>query len=228
MRQSYIIKLMPHRSEVIAPFEHYHIFNRGVRKENIFLETDDYIRILFLILYLQVPIPFRNIGRFVDLYKKRGYFLPRSEVDEVLENREVELCAFSLMPNHYHLLVHELKENGISSYLQRVQVAYAMYFNKKYRKSGYVFQGRFQSVHVQRDRQLSYLSAYIHLNARELKKWKNKEAAYPWSSYQDVVYKNRWGDLLSHSIYSGQFNSNKEYKKFVETSGAKEWKQEIF
>lgn len=216
------IDSMPYRSEVIAPFEHYHIFNREVRKEDIFLEEKDYLRMLFLILHLQSPIPFRNIGRFIDEYKKTGRFLKQHEIDEILEDREVELCAFSLMPNHFHLLVHELRENGISSYLQRTQLAYAKSFNKKYEKSGHLFQGPFKAVHIESNRQLAHVSAYIHLNARELPRWKNKEDQYPWSSYQDIVHKNRWGELLKHDIYSGQFHNGKDYKKYVETSGAKE------
>jgi len=213
---------MPYRSEIIAPFEHYHIFNRGVRKEDIFLRKEDYIRMLFLILHLQAPIPFRNIGRFVGAYKRKHRFIAQTIINEIIENREVELCSFSLMPNHFHLLVYELKENGISSYLQRVQIAYAKYFNKKYKKSGYLFQGRFGSVHIESNQQLAYVSAYIHLNSRELSLWKNREELYPWSSYQDVIGENRWGFLLKPNVYFEQFGSKKDYKIFVKTSGAKD------
>ncbi|MBI4114222.1 MAG: transposase [Candidatus Niyogibacteria bacterium] len=215
---------MPYRSEIIAPFEHYHIFNRSVRKEDIFLEEKDYLRMLFLMLHLQAPIPFRNIRRFLDRYREKGHFLTKNEIAAIIQDRGIDLCAFAIMPNHFHLLVHELKERGISSYLKRIEGAYAMYFNKKYKKSGYLFQGRFQSVHIASNRQLAYLSAYIHLNSRELPDWKNKEDAYPWSSYQDVISKNRWGLLLRPDVYFSQFGDKNDYRIFVKTSGAKEKK----
>lgn len=133
----------------------------------------------------------------------------------------VELNIFTTMPNHFHLLVQEKTEGGISSYLQRLQNGYAKYFNAKYKKQGHLFQGAFRATPVETDEQLLYLSAYIHRNPRDLAEWKNKEIKYPWSSYQDLVEKNRWGELLKLSIILDQFSEAKDYYKFVETSTAK-------
>ena len=131
------------------------------------------------------------------------------------------------MPNHFHLLIQESKEGGVSAYIQRIEIAYTKYFNTKYKRSGYLFQGPFRSVHVNSNRQLLYLSAYIHRNPREMKKWQDKEHIYPWSSYQDIVKENRWGELLKYQAITEQFASPEEYKEFVKTSKAKELKSEF-
>ncbi len=139
----------------------------------------------------------------------------------MLKNQYIELVSFILMPNHFHLLVHERQEKGISQYMQRILNSYTKYFNTKYDKSGHLFQGPFRIVHIKNNEQLLHLSAYIHRNAREIKKWKNKEEKYFWSSYQDYIEKNRWGEFLKPSIILDQFATPKEYKNFVDTSGTK-------
>ncbi len=147
--------------------------------------------------------------------------------EKILSERFVELTAFCLMPNHFHLLLHERQEGGISRYMQRVLVAYTKYFNTKYAASGHVFQGRYKTVHVEDNEQLLYLSAYIHRNPRELKAWKGKEEHYPYSSLQDYIDKNRWGGLLATDIITEQFETgpNSNYRDFVRTSTAKDFKE---
>lgn len=141
--------------------------------------------------------------------------------------RTVELVAFCIMPNHFHLIVKEIEEAGIANYMQRILTAYSKYYNTKYDKSGHVFQGPYRAVHIQDDRQMLHLSAYIHRNPREISKWFNKENKYPWSSYQDFVNQNRWGDLILPNMIIEQFNSRRKYHHFVQTSPAKAIKEEI-
>jgi len=207
--------------------EYYHIYNRSNNKQNIFLDNRDWIRFLFLILYFQSPISFPQIGRSVTLYIKQSVF--GVQVKKLIENRYIELISFTLMPNHFHLIVHEFKENGISQYMQRVLNAYTKYFNTKYKKSGHLFQGPFQVVHIENNEQLLHLSAYIHRNQREIKQWRNKEYQYPWSSYKDYVIGNRWGELLKQQIITKQFSNIQEYRNFVDTSGTKlKFNEKIF
>lgn len=127
------------------------------------------------------------------------------------------------MPNHFHLLIREKTNdsNGVSRYLQRIQTGYAKYFNAKYKKRGHLFQNVFRAIPVETDEQLLYLSAYIHRNPRELREWRGKEDQYPWSSYQDLIKNNRWGELLKPGVILNQFSDNNSYHKFVETSTAK-------
>lgn len=209
---------MPRR-EKISIGEYYHIYNRENNKQNLFLEERDWIRFLFLILYLQSPISFNNTGRPVSYFVGHRKF--NIEDKDVIKNRYVELINFCLMPNHFHITAREVKGGGISKYLQRIQIAYTKYLNTKYGKSGHLFQGAFQSVHIKNNEQLLHLSTYIHRNPREIKEWKNKEHQYYWSSYQDYIKENRWGKLIKREIIFDQFSDKKEYQDFVETSGTK-------
>jgi len=131
------------------------------------------------------------------------------------------------MPNHFHMIVEESEENGISEYMQRVLTAYAKYFNTKYKKSGHVFQGPFRAVHIEDNEQLMYTSAYVHRNPREIKGWKHKEHTYLWSSYQDYLGENRWGEFLKPDSILEQYGNTNEYKKDVDGSGAKDFSDEL-
>jgi len=210
------------RTTPIAPEEYYHIFNRSNDEQPIFYQTKDWARFLFLILHMQSPEIFYNIGRNISKFvRSRAFNINDEIIAEIIKNRTVELVSYALMPNHFHLTVREIKENGISQYMQRILTAYPKYFNTKYNKSGHLFQGPYKIVHVEDNRQLLYLSAYIHKNPRQLKRWRQKEHNYPWSSYQDYVGENRWGNLLSQDIILDQFENKSEYHNFVKTSTAK-------
>jgi len=210
----------------IAPGEYYHIFNRAVNKQVIFHDVRDYVRFLFLILYLQSPIVFPQINRAVTQFVKSRAFDTKNEGD-IVKKRTVELVAFCIMPNHFHLIVKESDEGGIATYMQRVLTSYSKYYNTKYKKSGHVFQGPYRAVHVSDDRQLLHLSAYIHRNPREISKWFNKEDEYQWSSYQDFIDENRWGNLIVPDIILEQFKDKTKYKNFVKTSPSKILKGEL-
>lgn len=207
----------------ITPGEYYHIYNRGNNKQNIFIEERDWIRFLFLILYFQSPENFPQIGRSISYFvKNRAFDISGDLLKKIIKNRYIELINFCLMPNHFHIMVKEIKEGGISQYLQRLQTAYTKYFNIKYGNIGHLLQGPFKIVRISKNEQLLHLSAYIHRNPREIKQWKNKENHYPWSSYQDCVKQNRWGELLKPDIITKkQFKNLKEYEKFIANSGTK-------
>lgn len=208
---------------VFAPGEYYHLYNRGVDRNNIFRDQYDYARLLFLILHLQSPISFENIGRPTAHYVRHGRFnIPEKDVSEIVRRQEIRLHAFNLMPNHFHLLVEEVADGGIVKYMKRFGNAFTKYFNIRHGRSGYLFQGPCQAVHIRDNDQLLYTSAYIHRNSHELKSWRNKSFRYPWSSYRDYAGDNRWGDLLETSLTKEQFDNGKEYLEWVETSGAKE------
>jgi putative transposase len=213
-----------------APGEYYHLFNRGVQKQIIFNSDKDRLRFLFLLLTFQGKNPIKNITREIKRNTKISpdrtsvalHITPELE-KEITENRTVELVSFCLMPNHFHLLITEKEEGGIAKFMQRVETAYTMYFNKRYNKSGHLFQGSYKSVHMEDDTQLMHLSAYVHKNPSELKEWTGQEATYPWSSLQDYLTENRFGDLLTQDIILDRYkNGVDSYKEFIKTSTAKE------
>lgn len=208
----------------VAEGEYYHVYNRGAFKQTTFKDVRDYARFLFYTLHAQSPIGFKNISRSTKNFSSEfGFAIDPEDTNDIIVNRTVELTAFCLMPNHYHLIVKEKTEGGISSYLQRVGNGYTKYFNKRYKSSGRVFESTFRSKHIPDNNYLLYLSAYIHRNPRELKGWVNKEFEYPWSSLQDFTEANRWGGLLMSDIIADQFEttSSSNYKDFVKTSTAK-------
>jgi len=216
------------RTVSIAPGEYYHIFNRGNDKQTIFRDKRDWARFLFLIIYLQSPITFQNISRIITNYVQSSVFnLKEDDEIEVVKNRNIEFVSFAIMSNHFHLIVSELERGGIARYMQRVLCAYTKYFNTKYERSGHLFQGPYKAVHIESNEQLLYLSSYIHKNPRELPEWRNREHLYPWSSYQDYTNKNRWNGFLRQDIILDQFSDKKEYERFVKSSPAKEFKENL-
>ncbi len=217
------------RSITLFPGEYYHVYNRGTDKRDVFLDDHNYLRFLFSIMSFQsfkpIVLPARFVAHWKQVYKGdpeslNGIFSPQ-EIGDIATMRIVELVAFALMPNHFHLLLKEIRPKGISEYMQRIQCSYTKYFNTLHDRSGHLFQGPFQAVHVESNEQLLHLTAYIHRNPSELFKWAVNPDRYPWSSYQDYVYTNRWSDLLNNVVITSQLKAGETYHQFVLNSGAK-------
>ena len=146
---------MSYRQTPFALYEYYHVYNRGNSKQLIFKCPADYQRFQQLLFLCNTTesISFRNAQR-----SKAGLFgTPRTEP-------LVAIGAYALMPNHFHLLVTPIVEDGVSVFMQRLATAYVMYFNRKYDRAGSLFEGLFRSKHVDSDQYLKYLFAYTHLN----------------------------------------------------------------
>jgi len=188
------------RSIKFIPGEIYHIYNRGTEKRNIFSSRRDYERFLALLYLSNGEIPVHSQ-------------LQGSTLKEVQKNDQgkklVEIIAYCLMPNHFHLLVSEKNQNGISRFMQKLITAYTMYFNKLHERSGALFQGKFQARHVFDERYFFYLISYIHLNPVKIidPKWKengvtNRSRAekylkeYPYSSYLDYLGEDRTEKII--------------------------------
>jgi putative transposase len=214
---------MPLRNVEFAPGEHYHLCIRGNNKQDIFRDNSDRARMLFLVTHLQSPEPVSKIGRIVQEYRKTHEWNVDPElVSQIIKTRYVALEALSFMTNHVHLGVCEREERGTVRYMHRVLDAYAKYFNTKYETVGHLFQGPYRAVHIEDNDQLLYTSTYIHRNPRELPGMAGREHEYEWSSYQDYVGSNRFGELLDTSLVLGQFDSPEDYRAFVDSSIAKD------
>ncbi|MFY9493364.1 MAG: transposase [Minisyncoccia bacterium] len=214
------------RKTVFAPNEYYHVLNRGNNKQTIFFNDADRIRFLLSILLFQSPLVIKNMDRVAKEFVQNPILHSNKEIDDemigdIISNRFVELICFTLMPNHFHLLIREIKKGGVAKYMQKIQISYTKYFNIKNDKVGHHFQGGYKAVHITKNNQLLYLSTYIHRNSREINLWKGRENLYPWSSLQDYTSINRWGDILKRNIILGQFENPKKYKEFVKNSSAK-------
>lgn len=207
-----------------AQDQYYHVYNRGVEKRDIFIDRKDYERFLYLLFACNDTAPLLN-----SQFHYRGL----ASIDTYKRQRDVitDICCFCLMPNHFHILLRERVENGISTFMQKFGTAYTMYFNAKRERSGVLFQGTFKAVYIDQESYFRHLIRYIHLNPAELREpaWKEKGIKdwkttyefvknYPWSSYGDYLGKNRFSKILDPKFSSLMDLSIGQQEKFM-----KEW-----
>lgn len=194
--------------------EFYHIINRGVEKRKIFIDNEDKLRFINSLLVFNdiQPTPWGLRG----FWNQRG---PTSLAKEYRpKNPFCEIHAFVLMRNHFHLLIRQLKDKGISEFMRKLG-GYVYFFNKKYKRVGPLFQGKFKAVHIKDERQLSCTFSYIHTNPIEFieKNWKefkvrdhqsacNFLKEYQWSSYRDYVEKENFPTLITKDFFLDFFN----------------------
>lgn len=155
---------MPSRNleKVYAEEAYYHIYNRGVNRRTIFKDETDYTVFLNLLKRYLGAEPVKD---------KQGREYP-------WYHNDIELLAFCLMPNHYHLLVFQRDLNAITKLLRGVCTAYTMYFNKKYKRIGHLFQARFKATMILNDAYLQHISRYIHLNPEDYLNWQFSSLPY--------------------------------------------------
>lgn len=170
----------------------YHVYNRGVNKQNIFLDDQDYTVFLGLMK--------RYLSRDVEKMPNRLKYVSYVE--------QVELLTYCLMPNHFHLLLYQIDKEGMKLLLKSVSVSYSMYFNKKYRRVGALFQQRYRAVRMESDSQLLHASRYIHLNPKDFRQWK-------WSSIGYYIG-DKSADWVKPERVLDQHSSTEAYTAFVE------------
>lgn len=206
---------MPYRVEVLAPEQIYHIFNRGVAALPIYLTTKNYSRFLDLTDYYRfsnTPISFSNLLKLPR--EERANLLTRLRMENAIH---VEIITFCLMPNHFHFLLKQMTEKGISTFMRNLQNSYVKYFNIKNERAGPLFQSMFKAVRVETDEQLLHVSRYIHLNPSTAYIVEpEKLEDYLWSPYR--IYLNEESvknSFVNPKIILDFFKNGKEYKKFV-------------
>ncbi len=209
-----------------APDEFYHVYNRGTEKRQIFLTEGDRLRFL-------VCLHVCNSKRVIHLSDWQGRPLPEMFDDEKIEDKErlVDLGAYCLMPNHYHLLIKEREGFGISKFLLKLQTSYSMYFNKRNNRAGNLFEGKFKAQHASDDSYLKYLFAYIHLNPVKIhdsENWEKKLVPNPdqakkflndyrFSSYQHYIGANRPEDvILNRAVFPDYFQKPGEFAVWID------------
>jgi|SRR3989344_8577722 len=196
---------MSYRIDEFAPEEFYHIFNRGVEKRDIFLNDADRLRFIELLIYC---IPQENIQS----YSTAKRFRRETELAKEGEGL-VDLLCYCLMRNHFHLLIRENVEGGITAYMKRVLIGYSKYFNVKRERSGSLFIHPFKAVLIDNDDQLLHVSRYIHLNPYVAHITDNL-SQYRWSSYCEYTEEER--QTTCHHTLLKTFMDTKSYKTFVE------------
>ncbi len=206
--------------------EFFHIYNRGNSKQKIFIDYQDYDRFLKC-LYLSnssKSFNFRNdiVNKKIDAFDaERGELL-------------VHIGAWVLMPNHFHLYItmnpkSDLGGGEISHFMRKLLTSYAKYFNKKYNRSGGLYEGKFKSQHIDNEPYAQYLFSYIHLNPIKIinPRWKENGIRntgkifgfldnYPWSSFHEYTNKKRvYGKILNLELFQYSFSEVKDFKKYI-------------
>ena len=198
---------MPSKNRIKTYIEngYYHIYNRGVEKRLIFQDREDYTKFLYLLkVYLSPPEELRKEYPLLKIHFVRNNLYG-----------EIELLAFCLMPNHFHLLVKQKSKQAMTRLMKQILTAYSMYFNKRHERVGPLFQERYKASLVDSDEYILHLSRYIHLNpiARGV-----SLDEFDWSSYLYYLGK-RHAPWININIIKEYFNDSKKgfsYKEFVE------------
>jgi len=198
--------------------EYFHVFNRGNSKQDIFKSVHDYNRFM-LLLYL---------ANDTTKYQMRDVVRSDDDPFKIKRDREiVDIHAYCLMPNHYHLVLSSKIENGITRFMQKLGTGYSMYFNRKYERSGSLFEGKFKAKHADTDEYLKYLFSYIHMNPLALKDevildgiYRNTEKEfkfltdYQYSSLFNYMDKNRpQSSILDTQLYRSYLGTTAGVKK---------------
>lgn len=223
---------MPRRPRQIIQGNIYHVLNRGVDKRKIFLNDKDYLRFV------------HNLFEFNDVEPicNHGYFLSKRQVSTIgVGNRYerkkprkllVEILIFTLMPNHYHLMIKPLRENGLSEFMRKINGGYANYFNIKHERNGALFESKYKLVPIETQAHFIHLPYYIHSNPLDLvmPEWRERKIKdykkameflenYRWSSFPDYIGKKNFPSVTSREflmeIYKTPGNYKKEFKGWL-------------
>lgn len=219
-----------------SPNCYYHIYNRGVEKRFIFQDEQDYAVFLsYLKTYL---LPKNEDGLRQTLtdpninYKEKERILRKLRLNNFSD--EITLLAYCLMPNHFHLLIKQKPADGIDKFMNSLGVRYTMFFNRKYKRVGALYQGVYKAVLVESEEQLLYLSSYIHRNpfapdtgSKEdvLRAWLSQPSSYPeylgrrktdWIHPEDIlVFFSKATPKLSYQAFVEQMDDISTIENYI-------------
>lgn len=203
---------MPRRKIPFVTGNYYHVFNRGVAKNNIFESEKDYLRAIKLADYYKHETPKMCFSRLL-------LFSALDQKKIIAENKAlpkiVSLLAYCLMPNHFHFLLKQKKENGIQTFLRIFQNSYVKYFNTVHERVGPLFQGTFRAVPIKNQETLLHVSRYIHLNpySSGIVSKPSDIFTYNWSSASE--YKENKELLCNTKELRGIFSSKEDFTSFI-------------
>jgi len=216
---------MPRRKIQIVNGEFYHLIKRGIEGREIFLDDEDRLRFLNSLLVFNDKLP--------TLWEARSFWYQRDPESLAKSGYKpksplVEIHSFVFMPDHFHLLVRQLIDDGVKLLMQKLG-GYSYYFNKKYQREGTLFQDRYKIIHISTEEQLRNTFVYIHTNPialiePEWKNWKVKnfsraikflEREYDWSSYRDYIGESNFPFLTTSNFFLSLFQGREDLKNEI-------------
>ena len=194
---------MPSRNieKVYLEESFYHLYNRGVDRQKIFRQKADYAVFLNILKrYIdKAPVKDKKGREYEWLHKK------------------MELVAFCLMPNHFHLLIYQKEPRAMTRFISGICTSYTGYFNKKYKRVGPLFQHRFKAALITRDEYLQHISRYIHLNPRGYEKYEWSSLAYYLGNKRAVWLKpDRILEIFAPNEYQSFVKDYEDYKRTLD------------
>lgn len=186
--------------------EFYHICNRGVDGKIIFCDTNDLNRFMLSMEVFNTLDPIGSIYEYSLLQAKQ------KEITKRKSSNLVDIICYCLNPNHYHMILQQSANSGVSEFAKRVGSGYAKYFNNKYKRKGILFQGKFRAVHIDSNEYLMHVSAYVNLN-NKVHRIKGNMFRSSWDEYLNIGE-----DKCNKKVILNQFNNAEEYRDFAESS----------
>lgn len=214
-----------------------HVLNRGVDKRKIFIDEKDYLRFIHNLFEFNDVKPastssyiFRQYLQSSDVRRPKV----RGE-DQKPRKLLVKIHTFCLMPNHYHLLLTPVVENGTQLFMKKLNGGYAKYFNEKYKRKGTLFESKYKRILIENEVHFTHIPFYIHFNpldlvAPEWREWKIKDYKkaikflenYRWSSHLDYLGKKNFPSVTQRDFLLEVFSGEEEYMRKV-----KNWLREL-
>lgn len=212
------------RRSQISNGEIYHIYNRGVEKRRIFLEDKDYLRFIHDLFEFNDQNSPLNLTYYFK--HKQSKEVPLPKIKREPRKLLVEILIFCLMPNHFHLMVKQKIEGGITSFMRKLGTGYTNYFNQKYERVGSLFQGVYKIAHLKNETHFIHFPYYVHLNPLDLKflEWRSEKLKnyketmkflenYRWSSFLDYIGKKNFPSVTQREFLLEFFEGPEQYKK---------------
>ena len=199
---------------------YYHLYNKGVEKQTVFLDNEDFVYFLKLLQFFNTK---KSLGRFRRYKNIDKISIPKKEKTPL-----VEIISYCLNADHYHLILYQINDDGISKFMQKIITAYTMYFNKKYHHQGPIFSGRFKSNFIENQKKLEYLSVYVNLNyvvhKPKLESFKlhtppkdKRKYVSSWDEYMNKTERN----ICRKEHITNNFKSLRQYQLFSKNQLAK-------
>ncbi|MCL5071662.1 MAG: hypothetical protein M1308_12330 [Actinobacteria bacterium] len=208
--------------------EIYHVYNRGVEKRNIFLDSQDRLRAIHDLFEFNDLEPADKFLKFLLPPHRQHSEVKLPRIERGSRKLIVEILAFYLGNNHFHLMLRQMKENGITLFMRKFGTGYTNYFNQKYDRVGSLFQGPFKASLIKTDAHFIHLPYYIHLNALDsiAPEWRDRKIndinkaikfldSYRWSSHLDYSGKKNFPSVTQREFLMNFWSGPEEYRKSI-------------